>query len=99
MIVALAACNTSPPASDEIVQLDLGTETCPHNYPCLPASPWSVIACDAVCGADGGYCEPYSDAAEAWCAIHPGQAWHGVFPCDAQGNPAWQTKCLPYFQP
>lgn len=95
---ALAAC-ASPSTEPEIVQVEREPETCPHNYPCQPGTPWSYVICDAVCGEEGGYCEPYTPADELWCESHPGAVEDGVIVCDRWGNPQWLTKCKPYWIP
>jgi len=97
-LATLAAC-ASPSSEPEIVQIERDTETCPHNYPCRPGTPWSVVICDAVCGVEGGYCESYTPADERWCQTHRGAVEDGLIVCDRWGNPTWSTKCAPYWMP
>lgn len=96
-IVALGACTS--PSQSEVVQIERDTEVCPHNYPCSPGTPWSAVICDAVCGPEGGYCEPYTPGDELWCQTHRGMVENGLIMCDRWGNPTWQTLCKAYWVP
>jgi hypothetical protein len=101
VLLALAACTGAAPDDVETVQQEsAGTwGDCPKHYPCQPGTPWSVVICDAVCGSDGGYCEPYTWIEEEWCALHPMAVENGLVICDRYGAPTRQTRCLPYVMP
>lgn len=103
--VTAIAC-TGSPSTPEIVELGQPEESCqPPNYPCTPGSRWSETVCDVMCGGEGfdgrGTCLSYSAVEEVWCLDHPGRLFGGDprRPCDARGNPTWQTHCVPGFAP
>jgi hypothetical protein len=99
ILLALVACTAPAPETIETAQQEGTWGACQRNYPCQPGTPWSVVICDAVCGEDGGYCEPYDWREEEWCWLHPGATDGGRIVCDRWGNPVSPTRCLPYVMP
>ena len=100
ILMVFAAC-AAPPGAVETVQQETGGTwgACQRNYPCQPGTAWSVVICNAVCGSDGGYCDPYTWLDEQWCYRSPMAIENGRIICDQYGDPVWPTRCLPYVMP
>jgi hypothetical protein len=104
LALAVSACGfqsgSAPEASPELDDVDQPViNTCePRNYPCNPFDRFANGVCQIICGGDG-YCLDYSAVEYAWCARHPDQFFGPGKWCMPNGDPYWQTRCLPGFLP
>lgn len=104
LTLAVAACgfqSSAPPEVDPVLSeiSEPIIHTCePVNYPCDPFDRFANGTCQFLCGG-AGHCLEYSSVEYAWCAAHPDQVFAPGHLCSPDGDPLWQTHCVPGFLP